>query len=132
MVSAVRLLQWKKAGEGAERERIQSLVTHRPHYTVLRRFVDERWTRHFAGLASTTIAHQKRIWTLKILILPPATIVSCERFEAFPFIWQSTQDEGGGGLGEKWVANKRSIGGAASIPSQGVVFFHEEIFGSCF
>ncbi len=115
-----------------ERERIQSLTTHRPHCPVLRRFVDERRAGHFAGLASTAIAHKERVWTLELLTLPSAATVLSQRREAFDLIGQSTEEEGSRGFWEKRHVNQRSVGGAASIPSQGIVFFHEEIFGSCF
>jgi hypothetical protein len=66
------------------------------------------------------------------LILPSATPVLSKRFEAFDIIRQSAKEEGSRGFWEKRFANKWSIGGAASIPSEGVIFFHEEIFRSCF
>jgi hypothetical protein len=109
---------------------MQDMATYRPHSTVLPRFVDEGWARHFAGVAPTTIAHKVWIWALEDCT--PSATTARDRVEALYLIRKPTQEEVGSGFWKKRVANQRSIHAAAAIPSQGVVFFHEQIFGSRF
>ncbi len=110
---------------------MQCIATHHPHSKVLPCFVDEGRARQFAGVASTTIACYKvRIWTLEDLTI--SATIALDWIEAFYLIRKFTQEEVGSEFWKKGVSNQRSINGAASIPSQGVVFFHEQTFGSSF
>ncbi len=111
---------------------MQGLTTHQPHSTVLPCIVDEGWARQFACGAFTTIAYKVRIWTLEELTA--SATIARDRVEAFYLIRKSTQIEVGSGFvwWKKRVVNQGSIHGAASIPSQGVVLFHEQMFGSSF
>ena len=93
-------------------QKMQGLATHHPHSTVLPCFVDERWARHFAGVASTTIAHKVRIWALEDSNPSTATATARDRVEALYLIRKSARDEDGSGFfPEEQTKNRKNSGG---------------------